>query len=850
MLEKYMENEYIRKMLISIEKFNTNAEFKIEDINNVIRNFLNRTMIFISVYGIGDIRDKVIYCINFIIDKCLDSIDNNTKNQLYELIISINAYPLISKILPVSNISENYVETLKINLRKYGNYYYTDKQIELFSKIYLQDKDIVFSAPTSYGKTHLSLMTILDMISNSVIKNVLIIVPTKALINEYRKTVNKLNKDNLLNIFESPYIHPDFNEKNIFIYTQERTLVAVDYIGLNNKIDFVLIDEAQVLADVLNDRTLLLIKALNYFKNTPKIYLAPFVQHIYENVISKLVDSSNEQFSMELDASDSVVSNNKYVIDITIPNKVIWYNATFAKNDSELVKIKEYETDRLNLSNNSDTYSDAIDIVFDLYDNLINKNEKSIIYIASRTESMNVSYNIYKRLEDRKEEPPPRVKALIEHIKNNIHDKFLMLNFINRGLAYHNAYLDSYTKRQLEYIIGSNDNYLDKLVCTNTIESGVNLSAKNIFVLIKRSLQGNQPEIKYANLLGRAARLSSNTQGNLFYIKMTNNSKYEKEFYKSSKTKNIVPTKVTMDALEKESNVTYCSFLEDKDVENEQKRDFLVNNNFKSEFDKITNGEITLTTRTSNGLDYYIDINTIIRSENIILKMPHEQIDKYLNCLGNYNDTKEFIQFLSLCYDWEHTCNSKIKNRMKDVNLISTMITYLVQGRSIKDIVNNRIEKMDKGEYKLYVYPENNYIKKLRVDEINYDSNYVLFDKNDLNHLNSLIINSLDQTQNLIEFHVKKYIQDFYYRVRKLHGNDYENKDIGNFLEFSSVDDKKIILIENGIVDNFALNEFSKIEYLKFYKDRKVDLEKMLSYVENKYTKESPYYYAIKDIIS
>ncbi len=850
MLEKYMENEYIHKMLISIEKYNTNEEIKLEDINVTIRNFLNRTMIFISVYGIVGIRDKIIYCVNFIIDKCLDSINNNTKNQLYELIVSINAYPLVSKILPLSNISENYVENLKINLRKYGNYYYTDKQIELYSKIYLQNKDIVFSAPTSYGKTHLSLMTILDMMSNSIINNVLIIVPTKALINEYRKTINKLNKDNLLNIFESPYIHPDFNQKNIFIYTQERTLVAVDYIGLNNKIDFVLIDEAQVLADVLNDRTLLLIKALNYFKDTPKIYLAPFVQHIYENVISKLVNSRNQQFSMELDANDSVVSNNKYIIDITIPNKVIWYNATFAKNESELVKIKEYETDKLNFLDASDTYFDAIDIIFDLYDNLINKNEKSIIYIASRTESMNISYNIYKRLEDKNEEPPARVKALMEHIKNNIHDKFLMLNFINRGLAYHNAYLDSYTKRQLEYIIGSNDNYLDKLVCTNTIESGVNLSAKNIFVLIKRNLQGKQPEIKYANLLGRAARLSSNTQGNLFYIKMSENSKYEKEFYRSSEIKNIVPTKVTIDDLKKDSNVTYFSFLEDKDLENKQKEDFLTNNNFKNESGKITNGEISLVPRTSNGLDYYIDTNTIFRSESIISKMSHEQIDKYLNCLGNYNNTQEFIQFLSICYDWEHTCNNKIKNRMKDVSLISTIITYLVQGRSIKDIVDNRIEKMDKGEYNIYVFPEKNYVKKLKIDEVNNDTNYVLFNKNNLNHLNSLIINSLDQTQNLIEFHVKKYIQDFYYRVRKLHGNNYENKDIGNFLEFSSVDDKKIILIENGVVDNFALSEFSKNEYLKFYKDREVDLNEMLSYVESKYTNESPYYYAIRDIIS
>jgi len=246
MLEKYIKNKHIKNMFNVIEEYNVNKYFDKDTINKIVRLFLNRTMIFISVYSMSNIRDKVIYCINFIIDKCLIYIDNDTKNQLHELIITINAYPLVSRILPLSFISENYVETLKINLRKYGEFYYTDKQIELYSKIYSKNQDVIFSAPTSYGKTHLSLMTILDMMSNSIISNVLIIVPTKALINDYRKTINRLNQKMVVNILESPYIHPNYEEKNIFIYTQERTLVAVDYANLNSKIDVVLIDEALI----------------------------------------------------------------------------------------------------------------------------------------------------------------------------------------------------------------------------------------------------------------------------------------------------------------------------------------------------------------------------------------------------------------------------------------------------------------------------------------------------------------------------------------------------------------------------------------------------------------------------
>lgn len=849
MLTKYTENKHIKNMLDLIEDYNINKILNTDIINDIVRLYLNRTMLFISVYGLTEIRHKVIYCVNFIIDICLEKLDDSAKNQLYELIITIDAYPLVSKILPFSSVTQSYVNYLKLNLRKYGSYYYTDKQIELYSKIFSKNQDIIFSAPTSYGKTHLSVMTIIDMMRESIIKNALIIVPTKALINDYRKTINKLNKNIIVNVLESPYVHPNFSENNIFIYTQERTLVAVDYTNLEDKIDVVLIDEAQALADVLNDRTLLLIKALNYFKNISKIYLAPFVQNMYDSVISNVINSSKEPFSLELNSNDSVVSNNKYIIDITEPNKVTWYNATFAKDNTELIKIKEYSTSKLAIFDD-DTYSSAIDIILDAYDNFINKNDKSIIYIASKAESMKVALKIYNRLQDKTIDPSNRVKALIKHIETNIHDKFLMLNFIKRGIAYHNSCLDSYTKRQLEYILGSEDDFIDKLVCTNTIESGVNLSAKNIFVLIKSKLQGKQPEIKYANLLGRAARLSSNTQGNLFYIRMSNRfTKYEQEFYKSNEIKKITPTKVTLDDIKNENNVTYRSFLEDKDLSNNQKEKFLIENDFKIEFDNISNGEINLKSRESNGLDYYIDTNTILRSEEIISTLTSEQINKYLNCLGNYDDTKEFVEFLSNCYNWEHSCNNQIKNRMKDTNLISTIITFLVQGRSIKDIVNNRIEKMDNGEYNLYVDTKRNYVKKINADQINTDNNYVLFDKNNLEHLNTLIINSLDQTQNLIEFHVKKYIQDFYYRVRKIHGNAFESDNFGNFLEFSAIDDKKIILIENGIIDNFALSEFSKSEYLKFYDNRKINLNELLLYVEEKFSNESPYYYAVKDII-
>ena len=223
-------------------------------------------------------------------------------------------------------------------------------------------------------------------------------------------------------------------------------------------------------------------------------------------------------------------------------------------------------------------------------------------------------------------------------------------------------------------------------------------------------------------------------------------------------------------------------------------------------------------------------------------------MNTYLKCLGNYDDTKKFLEFLKYCYDWEHNLPYKIKKAMTNSSLIATLITYMVQGRSIKEIVDSRIKSVEKRDCKLLVNLDKNFVMQVEYfDDKEYDG-YEVFDKNNDNHINVLIINSLEQTQTLIEFYVKKYIQDFYLKVRNIFGELYSNDDIGNFLEFSSTDNKKIFLIENGIIDSFALNEFVKEEYNQFYVDKKIKFTEMIDYVKNKFGEDSPFYYSILDI--
>lgn len=87
-------------------------------------------------------------------------------------------------------------------------------QAEIYRKL-MDGQNVMLSAPTSFGKT-----VIMDaLIASGRYKNILLIIPTIALINEIRRRLNKF--DNFKTI-----THPgqSYEERNLFVLTQERYL--------------------------------------------------------------------------------------------------------------------------------------------------------------------------------------------------------------------------------------------------------------------------------------------------------------------------------------------------------------------------------------------------------------------------------------------------------------------------------------------------------------------------------------------------------------------------------------------------------------------------------------------------
>ncbi len=148
-------------------------------------------------------------------------------------------------------------------------------QTEVYRKL-MAGENVILSAPTSFGKT-----VILDaLIASGKYNNIVIIVPTIALIDELRRRLARFNDFTLIS-------HPGQarTDRNLFVLTQERYL-AIEEMPTP---DFFFIDEFYKLDDA-TDRSELLNHALYRLRKTgAQFYLAaPMIQALSEELPAEL----------------------------------------------------------------------------------------------------------------------------------------------------------------------------------------------------------------------------------------------------------------------------------------------------------------------------------------------------------------------------------------------------------------------------------------------------------------------------------------------------------------------------------------------------------------------------------
>lgn len=343
---------------------------------------------------------------------------------------------------------------------------------------------LIVSAPTSFGKT----FCIFEYIVRYKPQNVVLIVPTLALVDEYRKKIISKYKEKFKeykvysNLDEEKEY--DFTRKNIFILTHDRVVQEASYM-LIKEIDFLVIDEVYKLEkDLKDDRVLVLNMAYYYMSKIAKKYvlLAPFIKNVYD---TELLEKKPVLYS----------SNYSPVV-----NEVI---------TTEIINDKDRELECKNILDK------------------IGTKEKTLIYFPTVTGIYNYIKDVISK-EDVIEDIDESIKHFIDWAKEEIHEEWGLIKALERGYLIHNGQLPIGT-RMFQMNFYENSDFYNRLLCTSTLLEGVNTSAKNI-IITKPSRTKNESfsAFDFYNLVGRTGRLYEHYLGRAYYIKGKNDPTYKK----------------------------------------------------------------------------------------------------------------------------------------------------------------------------------------------------------------------------------------------------------------------------------------------------------------------------------
>lgn len=425
-----------------------------------------------------------------IISLLFDSYKDNAQYQYFANAILTKLGNFASLDIAVKNHKE--VETVESVLEKeikkvyqkvpYSDYVFTDPQYKLFEAM-KDSNHFSFSGPTSFGKSF-----IMDAFIQYIInekhggENIVILVPTRALINQVTSRLKKsIDRDRYRVLAHPivPAIYKGRGLKYVFVFTPERLIAYLGEKG-NPVINYMFVDEAQKIIAEKDSRSPLYYHAILLAeRKSIKLYFAsPNIPNV--DIFLQLFEKSLDE---KMIIKESPVAQNRFYIDY-----VEQEGRMFTETGEDIVfkdlgkKEDFFETKMLKK---------------------LGCNCKNIIYCNTVTDTINFARKFSEQLPCKQDE---RISSLIELIKTYIHKEYFLIDCLQRGVAFHFGRLPQRIREYIEKLFEAK--VIDYIFCTSTLLEGVNLPAKNIFIFSNAIGNTKFSDIDFWNLAGRAGRLS------------------------------------------------------------------------------------------------------------------------------------------------------------------------------------------------------------------------------------------------------------------------------------------------------------------------------------------------------
>lgn len=707
---------------------------------------------------------------------------------------------------------------------------FTDVQFELFVKLSNSDY-FSFSGPTSMGKSFIIKSMIRKIISLEIKRNIILMVPTRALIaqffNDLRKEFNNALTEYGYKIMTTSSVSEIVtNEKSsyLFILTPERLLSF-----LSNKkspvVTYLFIDEAHKLASKLDIRSITAYtaveKTIKANREIKLFFSAPNVSN--PDIFLKLF---NKEISNTYHTIESPVSQNIFFVDL-IKSEVTHFNAdeNYLFTPEVLKSIKQGSE----------------------FIRKIGSGESNIVYCSGKEKTISKAIELYNILEQEEENDLFKSNEIVSRqIKKYIHEEYYLAKLLNRGIAYHYANLPQLIRNKIEFLF--KEGKILYLFCTSTLLEGVNLPSKNIFILNNK--KGSE-KIDFWNLVGRAGRLKFELSGNIFCIRETEKEWKSKNLLEDNEIIQLVPTienhiNKNIKEIEKIINDQEGQINKDrlrailKYIANVISIDTLeITSDYKSNVIKKLIEEnkdqiIELSKNKFKNLEVPISILNVNQSIKVAIQdKAYKKLKSFVNreeiklpAKVNFEIARVWLNKLHELFEWESEEVNKIYKKTKDSIKQKNMLSYYAQlmNKWINGVPLNLIISNSLNYYRdksIQIYEENR--KK------------AVFD-NSAKHINIVIGNIIEDIESILRFSFEKYFNNYYSILVEILGEDNAGPNWAIFLEYGSLN-SIIIELQIAGLSRHSANYLHKnhINCLNIEKGKvtSINKEKLRSSIDN-----------------
>lgn len=673
---------------------------------------------------------------------------------------------------------------------------------------HLSDPCFSYSGPTSMGKSFIMRMFIKDeVVLQGAQKNYALIVPTKALINEVRRSIisdlgDNLDKCNYRVVTAASDIALEEQHNYVFVLTPERLL----YLLISNpdlQIDYLFLDEAHKLSGK-NSRGPFYYKVVDMLLKRPQpphfIFASPNIPNpqVYLRLMNDVIENGDEN---KLTSTYSPVIQVKFLMDFN-SGKISVYND------------KNGNTIHVAAMNDKEARLNKMLLLFEYNNSLLppERRSQTIVYYNGRTKAIEAArkYAESKFVTDKKD---AELDALSRDITQEVHGDYYLAGMIKKGVAYHIGYLPAAIRTRIENLFQAGK--ITTMFCTSTLLEGVNLPADNLFITDNKIFRSAMSPVDFRNLIGRVGRISYNLYGNVFFVSEEKTATPE-EYLEMLKTpvpeqqlsietnpnvlkkvekqyvadilksgESTIPRRVNANGDDLQSEESYVMMRKFglillRDIMED--RDSLVRREFSDFLTAADEEQIRTKFKESPTLPDD-DINTSVdQTKKLIiaikkgLEYPKRPGGKFV-----YDDVIAFLNKLSDIFDWEIYEKSTLgKEPLR--RWYAVILCQWMEGSGLSFIMTRALDYKRK-------HPEN-----FRVSSYQPLTTY----NDSKEHRNVVFADTLEVIENIILFSISNYFLRFSNEYKKIHGvTEFENNWY-EYVEFGTTNPLTIQLQRNG----------------------------------------------------